>query len=387
MDFIVKLIHQCTRAEISKRNIQLVSVALCLVICLSEVIAVYVTPTTQFTREIGCYASANQSLVLTKCLVPKESRSLLHCIALCSASGACNGAVKNSTGRCYFYTVCDYITLGNCGSQGVNKITVYRKQVNNTTSVCANEGTFNPVTGMCSCSPGWSGVYCDTPPTICSDAANTTGVFWMDVKLSSLVRVLCDVATPSGSFKIYAFKNDGTSYHNKTWAQYSQGYHIDDNNFWLGLENMRTILSQNVTNVRLEVVFSNSSIFHYWDNSGIAISNSSTNYTLTFLASKNNGSQLSWIGFLNLNCLTSGKQFSTIDVDNDGDAQNLAAQGNAGWWFEDSSVYNVLKCNPMGRLSGLMQSSTFGNMVIAGLNMDTGKYVSFFRYVAMYFYK
>ncbi|XP_055860415.1 ficolin-2-like [Biomphalaria glabrata] len=327
-----------------------------------------------YTKVVGCYASSDESLVVSKCLERKMAISFLHCISQCSSSTSCKGVVKDRLGGCYFYAECEYIYLGNCKLEDPVTIAVYLDIVNFTHASEGGETTSATNSGT-RCIPVSSGTSCESGPKLCNDS-NSTGLFWIEARLANLTQVLCEV-TSSGEVKVYAFKNDGTADHNKSWSLYSQGYYINDNNFWLGLENMRSVISSNFTNMKLELVFNSNAYNFNWDYSGVAISNSSTHYTLTYANSKVNSN------FWNLllkNCLVSGKSFSTIDSDNDDDSDDLAAQGNSGWWFEDTGIYNILICNPMGRLT-----STSGKMTFFGIDVE--KYANMFTYVGMYFYK
>lgn len=314
--------------------------------------------------------------------------SFLSCLSRCNADPLCQGTVKDTSGKSYFYSACGYLNFdANCSAvAGSLKLYVYRKPVNSPTLPCGSGGTYSSRTTSCVCQPGWSGVLCDEPSKTCANVS-TSGVFWTDLKLSSVVRTICDVT--NNSEKIHAFRNDGKSYHNKTWAEFVKGYAIDDSNFWIGLDNMRALISSGFTAMRIFIQFSNTtSLYLTWTYSGVAIQVSTfKDYALTYSDYKCDAKNVTLCDDTNKNCIVSGKSFSTIDKDNDWNLSNLAQKGQAGWWYDDTSWFSgvALVCNPLGRLPGLVSSTGYGKIILPGLDMSSVSGI--FQHVGMYFYR
>ncbi|CAL1536201.1 unnamed protein product [Lymnaea stagnalis] len=344
-----------------------------------------------YTRETGCYAPADSTLVKSNCMDPREPRSFLHCISLCSANEWCRGVVKDAKAKCYYYSPCSYLKLGSsCRPEDTEKVNVYRKPGNvSVMTGCGAGGKYNPGNKTCSCQPGWSGVYCDTAARSCEDA-KTSGSFWIDLRLANVVRTQCEVS--SGEYKLHAFKNDGRSYHNRSWQDYVRGYRIDDSNFWLGLDNMHYVINRITNTLRIEVSFVNSSYSLIWDYQGVYITSAQFHYTITdYLTMQCRGNPNSFCGYNIPKCLIPGVSFSTIDRDNDPDLlDDLAKTADAGWWFQDTSILfgNKLICNPLGRLpSELAARTNKGKLILPGLDTERGEYMKSFQHVSMYFYK
>ncbi|XP_059174196.1 fibroleukin-like [Physella acuta] len=289
---------------------------------------------TDYVKEDACYSPANETLAMTYCMDFRESRSFLQCTAFCSSRSWCVGVVKDATGRCYVYGPCDVLRFGkDCLTGDVVRVKVYKKPGTSGSMSCGSMGAYNFTTHACTCKTGWTGAYCDTPPRNCSDLTKQglpPGVYKVYMKLYSVAVVFCDV-TSAGS-NMHFGRNNGRLDHNKTWSEYANGYHIDDSNFWAGLDNIRYLTQNGFARMKIETAFDNGTSL-VWTYSGVVIQNGLNAYTIVYQTVDCLGSSPTFCSNVNP-CIEQSTSFSTWDDDNDPFSLiSLAADYGAGWWF------------------------------------------------------
>ncbi|KAH9524480.1 hypothetical protein Btru_054688 [Bulinus truncatus] len=301
--------------------------------------------------------------------------------AKCALSAACLGVLRQTYYLNYYHQACDLLEYtDNCSGVSMD---IYLKT---SFVACGSGGTYNSSTGKCDCKTGWSGVSCDVAPSNCSvllTLGYPVGSYWVDIlsSVDGLIKsVYCEL-TSSSSYKLHVFRNTGLSDHNKTWAQFVQGYKIDTNNFWLGLDAIHSHTSTGGKNMKMEAVFQNNVVSASWGNSPVTVQSAANKYQISFYGTSSSASGSYSVSVQT--CLNSGKTFSTWDTDNDGNASaNLAYLAGAGWFFGTS-----LTCNPLGRLSTVLPAELKeGQILLPSLDMISGGYVPYFQYVSMYFY-
>ncbi|KAK6970725.1 BgMsFReDn28 [Biomphalaria glabrata] len=333
-----------------------------------------------FKKTSACSTSSNLTLVYASCFEKQNCRSFLDCSTQCNVNTSCLGVLKESNKSFHFHKSCSLIQYPSTCSD--TPVLVYLKF---TLMACGNGGTYNLSTSKCHCKIGWSGSMCDTAPQNCSVLSTlgyNPGTYWVEI-IPSLggapKTILCEL-TSSLTLRNYIFSNSGSSYHNRTWAEYVAGYKVDNDNFWLGLDLMNAYAMSGGKSFKMEAVFSNNAITAVWGNSGVTIRDGSVKYQLTFSGTSSTASGSYSVSLQA--CLSSGKVFSTWDLDNDGDTgSNLASLAGAGWFFGSS-----LTCNPLGRLkSALPEGQTDGQILLPNLDMVSGGYLPYFQYVRMYF--
>ena len=140
--------------------------------------------------------------------------------------------------------------------------------------------------------------------------------------------------------------NHDTSF-NRNWQDYKTGFGSIENNYWMGLDNMRKILGDQKMKLRIEM-FNKISDHSFLIYDRFSIDSERKYYTLD-LGFKIDGNTPDTFSSHNL------LKFTTYDVDNDSNLfLNCAKSYSAGWWFAncysmcltcsgDSGVFDNIK--------------------------------------------
>ena len=118
----------------------------------------------------------------------------------------------------------------------------------------------------------------------------------------------------------------GNLFFNRTWQDYKNGFGSIEDNYWMGLENMRNIIGNKRMQLRIEMFNKNDQIaFLVYDY--FNIDSESNSYKLT-IWSKTDGNTYDTLSYHN------SMKFSTFDRDNDQyPSDSCAKDYNGGWWF------------------------------------------------------
>ncbi|XP_060068689.1 fibrinogen-like protein A [Ylistrum balloti] len=168
----------------------------------------------------------------------------------------------------------------------------------------------------------------DVPHVHCS------GVYTIDG--TSNIDVYCDIDTAGGPWTIVANRYDGSVDFYKTWNEYRNGFGDLTGEFWLGFENLRLLLAQNMK-LRIEME-GWSGTQRYVEYSTFQISDEASEYVLTV------GGYYTPDGLFNALSYHNGRRFSTLDNDNDGFSGNCASSAHGAWWYDeciDSNLFGI----------------------------------------------
>jgi hypothetical protein len=125
--------------------------------------------------------------------------------------------------------------------------------------------------------------------------------------------------------QVFQRRKDGSVNFNRTWAEYREGFGNPGGEFWLGNEMLHLLISKR--NYKLRVDLENwKGEKRYAEYSNFSISSSTDKYRLTIGSYSGNAvDSMAW---------NNGRQFSTIDADNDAyGRQNCAGKNGGAWWY------------------------------------------------------
>ncbi|CAL1536186.1 unnamed protein product, partial [Lymnaea stagnalis] len=158
--------------------------------------------------------------------------------------------------------------------------------------------------------------------------------------------IFCEIT--SSGYRYHVFRNNGLVSHNKTFVEYVRGYKIDENNFWIGLDNLSKYATKSAYKTFImEAIYENNVINATWFKMGFTIANSSQLYKVSWAGQSYYSAGSGRYAFNIYDCFVAYYPFSTWDNDNDLSSSNVAAEAGAGWFF---GAYRP--CNPLGQLPG-----------------------------------
>jgi len=132
---------------------------------------------------------------------------------------------------------------------------------------------------------------------------------------------------------------NGSSFFNRSWAEFKVGFNDSSGNYWLGNE----LLSQLTVNNRYKLRFdlqsrSNTSNWYHAEYSTFRVLNEAYNYELQVAGySGNAGGDACGIGSWHIN----GMMFTTYDRDNDLWSENCAVYTRGGFWYKNCASCSV----------------------------------------------
>ena len=134
---------------------------------------------------------------------------------------------------------------------------------------------------------------------------------------------LCDVVKEGGGWIIIQRRSTGHVDFNRKWYDYKNGFGSFYEDFWLGNEKIHTITKNGTYELEINLRYKEKTGYaHYAD---FSVGDEDTNYTLSIGSFY--GSAGDSMRYHN------GRQFSTIDRDNDASNANCARDHGGGWWF------------------------------------------------------
>ena len=146
------------------------------------------------------------------------------------------------------------------------------------------------------------------------------------------VPVLCDTFTSGGGWIVFQRRATGDVNFYRGWEEYKQGFGSLDGDFWLGNENIHTITSTGVFELRIDMMYNGNFAFAHYDS--FSVGNEKSNYVL-HVAHYDGTAGESFIEKHN------GMPFSTHDRDNDNWGNNCAIEYVGAWWYNICHLANL----------------------------------------------
>ncbi|XP_033727914.1 fibrinogen-like protein A [Pecten maximus] len=167
----------------------------------------------------------------------------------------------------------------------------------------------------------------------CGDVpiAHCSGVYTLS--LTTSVQVFCDKDTAGGPWTVIANRYDGSVDFYQTWNQYKNGFGSLTGEFWLGFENLRAVLAQNMK-LRIEMEGWDGSL-KYVEYSTFSVSDEASKYVLSI------GGYSTPDGLFNALSYHNGRPFSTHDNDNDAYSGSCASGAYGAWWYGECIDSNL----------------------------------------------
>ncbi|XP_041746312.1 angiopoietin-related protein 4-like [Coregonus clupeaformis] len=159
------------------------------------------------------------------------------------------------------------------------------------------------------------------------------GVYAIQPRNSQPFDVFCEM-TAEGGWTVIQRRQDGSQNFNQLWEAYQKGFGSLKGEFWLGLDNIHTLTKQEELTLLVELSDwrGEAQSVQYTFRLGGEESNYALYLPKTICDSLENG----------LTTGPSGLSFSTIDRDNDLNADvNCAKQLSGGWWFSNCGQSNL----------------------------------------------
>eukprot|EP00058_Branchiostoma_floridae_P001866 XP_002587354.1 hypothetical protein BRAFLDRAFT_96225 [Branchiostoma floridae] len=146
----------------------------------------------------------------------------------------------------------------------------------------------------------------------------------------------CDMTTAGGGWTVIQRRFSGLLNFDRNWVDYEEGFGDVDGEYWLGLEKIHKLVSQDSYELYIEIQDweGNSAYARY---STFGVGDASGNYRLTIGGYSGDASDC-MVERENLN----GMQFSTKNRDNDMAADVHCAQTYSGAWWYDSCSWSGL---------------------------------------------
>eukprot|EP00058_Branchiostoma_floridae_P019755 XP_002605245.1 hypothetical protein BRAFLDRAFT_60409 [Branchiostoma floridae] len=149
--------------------------------------------------------------------------------------------------------------------------------------------------------------------------------------MKNSIRVLCEMDTGQGGWTVIQRRVNGSVSFEKSWDDYRDGFGYVNGEFWLGLENIYNIVSQNTYDLRIDL--------EDWDNktayaqySNFNISNAFDRYRLSVGDYRG----------------TAGDALNHEDLNTDGDFEYThnrrvfhVESKRGGWWHEHTGICNL----------------------------------------------
>ena len=185
-----------------------------------------------------------------------------------------------------------------------------------------------------------------------------SGVYHLRFSDGTNFSVYCNMSIRGqGGWTVIQRRVDRSVTFNKTWQEYRNGFGYPNSTFWVGLQNIRDIVSSESSTFQLYIGMES---FHPTDTYRFAFYDSfnlgseQENYVLrvgNISKDSNAGDSLFY---------HNKKQFSTPDRDNDSAPRtNCASRFSAGWWFHNC-------------LDSLLNGQYYDNGLLADLTVPDG---------------
>ncbi|KAK3579681.1 hypothetical protein CHS0354_000061 [Potamilus streckersoni] len=178
---------------------------------------------------------------------------------------------------------------------------------------------------------------------------NTTGIYTIyPADGSNGFSVRCDMDTEGGGWTVFQRRVNGSVDFYRTWADYKSGFGNLNTEFWLSLDYIHKLTSQENTTLRVDLI-----------TPGPPIHSSYALYSVFKVGDEKSSYGLKISGYSGVAgdsmYLHNGNKFSTRDKDNDLVGYSCAKTFFGGWWYNYCHQSN---------LNGLYGSVKFGEGII-----------------------
>jgi len=167
-----------------------------------------------------------------------------------------------------------------------------------------------------------------------------SGVYTISVNNRN-VQVYCDMTTNGGGWTVFQRRKDGSVNFQRNWSDYAAGFGDVNGEFWLGNDNLASVLAVKYPQVlRIELEdWSGNKRYAQYSNFKVLAANEK--YKLeslgTFSGDAGNSMNSADKNFDHL-----GQFFSTPENDNDKNSGfNCAANWHGGWWYNSCHQANL----------------------------------------------
>ena len=157
-----------------------------------------------------------------------------------------------------------------------------------------------------------------------------SGIYKIHQNILKIIQVYCDQTTDGGGWTVFQRRKDGSVNFFRDWENYKHGFGQLQNEFWLGNENIFTLVLQALyprgSKLRIDIT-NNKQIKKYAKYENFQIGNAITKYMLHVSG---------FSGTVADNALNKQNQqkFTTFDLDNDHyQPGNCGSRFFGGWWY------------------------------------------------------
>ena len=151
--------------------------------------------------------------------------------------------------------------------------------------------------------------------------------------------VYCKMEDEGGGWTVIQRKHfdDGSTYLNKKWKDYVEGFGSLEGNFWYGLKSIHCLTQGYPWEMKVNYEPKNGGWHNFYYNQ-FSVGSASEGYPLSIAGyRRGHGGHTDWFADHPLN----GMKFSTPDNDNDRSSGNCAAQWKSGWWYNNCTSINI----------------------------------------------
>jgi len=206
-------------------------------------------------------------------------------------------------------------------------------------SPCLNNGTcqagFTSKGFRCICHPGFNATDCCQGYKNCAEiyksGARKDGVYTIKPDNLPAFDVFCDQTTAGGGWTVFQKRLDGSVDFYRNWSDYKVGFGDLNGEFWLGLDKMHRLTSDNISMLRVDLEdFEGNTAYAEYNKFGVMSENNKYKLKLGSYSAGNAEDSLSH---------QSDQPFSTNDQDNSrhttssGAKIYCASKFHGAWWY------------------------------------------------------